>query len=211
MTVSEIVDSIAEVGVLVVIAALFLYIAIRLANMGLNWLQNRIGSKKHDQLLDLRQQVSLEIQDLLDDFLEDHEGSRVMVMEFSNSVTSVAYLPFKYLTCTYEVYELGRPAKAHKFDRMSTSLFTKFFNAMMDSPYIIFNDEPKPQDLGGSILDVIREIEEHHFMCSMLTSLKGKHIGFICMTKDVEFEEDDVDGIQALSSQISALLGVADK
>ena len=211
MTISEVLDSIAELGVLVVIAGIFLYTAIRLINIGFDALQGKINNKKHDQLLEIRQQVSLEIQTLLDDFLEDHEGTRVMVMEFSNSVTSVAYLPFKYMTCTYEVYKLGRAAKAHKVDRLSTSLFTRFFNAMLDKPFIIFNDDPKPHELGGSILDIMKELDEQHFICAMLTSMKGKHMGFICMNKDTEFDNHDVNGIQELASQVSALLGVADK
>lgn len=211
MTIQEVLDSIAELGVLVVIAGIFLYTAIRFINMGFEMLSKKMSMKKHDDLLEIRQQVSLEIQTLLDDFLEDRKGTRLMVMEFSNSVTSVAYLPFKYMTCTYEVYKLGKPAKAHKVDRLSTSLFTRFFNAMLDKPFIVFNDEPKPHELGGSILDIMKELEEHHFICSMLTSMKGKHIGFICMNKDVNFDEEDIAGIQSLASQVSALLGVADK
>lgn len=210
MSVSEIVKLIAEVGVLVVIAAIFLYTIFRLINIGLDWLQNKAGNKKHDKLLEIRNQVSSEIQTLLDTFLESHDAGRIMVMEFSNSVTSVAYLPFKYMSCTYEVYELGRQARAHKVDHLSTSLFTPFFNTMLDKEYYIFNDSNNLPKMGGALVDIMRELGEHQFICSLLISAKGKNIGFICMNKDDGFNEKDIEGIQSLAAQISALLGVAD-
>lgn len=210
MSVSDIVELITEAGVLVVIAAIFLYTAIRLINIGLDWVQKKAGNKKHDKLLEIRNQVSTEIQTLLDTFLESHQAGRIMVMEFSNSVTSVAYLPFKYMSCTYEVYELGRQARAHKVDHLSTSLFTPFFNTMLDQDYYIFNDSNNLPKMGGALVDIMRELGEHQFMCSLLISAKGKNIGFICMNKDDGFNERDIEGIQSLAAQVSALLGVAD-
>lgn len=210
MSVAEIVRLVSEVGVLVVIAAIFLYTAIRVINIGLDWLQNKASNKKHDKLLEIRSQVSSEIQTLLDTCLESHNAQRIMVMEFSNSVTSVAYLPFKYMSCTYEVYALGRQARAHKVDHLSTSLFTPFFNTMLDRDYYIFNDSNNIPQTGGALVDIMRELGEHQFICSLLISAKGKNIGFICMNKDDGFEDMDIEGIQALAAQISALLGVAD-
>lgn len=210
MSVTDLIKLISEVGVLVVIAAIFLYTAIRLINIGLELLQKKAGNKKHDKLLEIRSQVSSEIQTLLETFVESHDAGRIMVMEFSNSVTSVAYLPFKYMTCTYEVYDLERQARAHKVDHLSTSLFTPFFNTMLDKDYYIFNDTNNQPKMGGALVDIMRELGEHQFICSLLISAKGKNIGFICMNKDSGFNDKDVEGIQSLAAQVSALLGVAD-
>ena len=130
MEINEWIKAISEVGVLICIAGIFLYTAIRVINIFLDNLSGKLKSKKHDNLIDLRTKLSEEIQKLIDNFLNQQNGDKVQVIEFSNSVTSVAYLPFRYMTCTYEVYRLGVPPTRQRIDRLSTSLFTPFFQIL---------------------------------------------------------------------------------
>ena len=210
----SIIEFITEFGVLVLIAAIFLYAAIRAINLLFDIVTNKVSVKKqhtdHDKLLDIRSQVSREITQLLDEFIEAHGGGRVQVMEFSNSVTSVAYLPFKYMTCTYEVYEFGMAPSAHKIDHLSTSLFTKFFTTLCEKKVCLLDASSDSHKIGGAAFEVMREIGEKQFLCSILRSGTGKHIGFICMSKNSGFTEQDIKGIQILADRVSVLLGVAD-
>ena len=120
MTIPEMSKAITEFGIMIVICAIFLYTAVRLINVFMKSLDSRIINKKHDELIDIRMSVNQKVQSLIDDYLESHDSDRVHVIEFTNSVMSVAYLPFKYMSCTYEVYRIGKAATANKIDHIST-------------------------------------------------------------------------------------------
>lgn len=213
--VSNIIKLVAEHGALIIIAAIFFYICIKLLNIFFKFLEKKIGSKKkdkeHDELLEVRGEVSKEIQLLLETFLEAHGGDRVQVIEFSNSVTSVAFLPFKYMTCTYECYALGKSPTGHMIDHISTSLFTTFFTSMQDHAYRIFDTHDKSVPMGGAKYELVQSQGASQSLCVMLHTPKGKSIGYITMKRDEgEFSEKDIEGIQVLAEQVSALLSVAD-
>lgn len=202
---------IADYGVTILIAGVFMYTAIRVINIFLKRWEGNQGNKKHDELIDMRSEVSGRIQGLIEQFLADSHGNRVQVIEFSNSVVSVAYLPFKYMTCTYEVHKYGKAAMGHRIDRISTSLFTPFFANLQSNPYCTFDIDDKTTLVGGAMCDLMKAQQEHHALCVSLSTTRGKAIGYIQLTKDEEFTQDDIEGIQSLAEQVSALLSVVDK
>ena len=209
--ISTITKLVAEYGVLILITAIFLYVCLRLINIFFKFLEKRVGEKKHDKLLDERSRISCEIQLLIEQFLEAHGGDRVQVIEFSNSVTSVAFLPFKYMTCTYECYALGKSPTGHMIDHISTSLFTTFFQSMQDVSYRIFDTHDKSVPMGAAKYELVQSQGASQSLCVMLHTPKGKSIGYITMKRDeTEFTKKDVVGIQILAEQVSALLSVAD-
>lgn len=202
---------IADFGFMAVISAIFVYVIIRLLNILFKHIENKVGVKNHDELLSIRGDISTQIQSLLEEFLERHDGDRLQVVEFSNSVVSVAYLPFKYMTCTYEVYRLGKSAWGHKIDHLSTSLFTPFFMSMQDVPYRIFDVNDKTIPMGGAMHDLVVDQGASKSLCVMLYTPKGKAIGYITMKKESEFTDCDIAEIQLLATSISTLLSVVDK
>lgn len=207
----SIIRLIGDVGALVAIAGLFLYIILRIVNIALGAWEGRVKSKTHDSLLDIRSDIGVQIQSLLDKFVETSGSDRIQVIEFSNSVMSVAYLPFKYMTCTYESYRLGEPAMGHMIDRISTSLFTQFFLALQDKPYCIFDTLDASVPMGGAMHDIIEQQGANKSLCVMLKTPKGKSIGYVTAKKDNSFTDEDIDSIQSVADQISILLSVADK
>lgn len=202
---------ITEFGIMVVICSIFLYTAVRVINIFLKNLDNRLRDKKHDELIDIRMSVNQKVQSLIDQFLEEHEGDRIHVIEFSNSVLSVAYLPFKYMSCTYEVYRIGKSPTASRIDHLSTSLFTSFFEKLYDLDYLILDVNNKDKSLGGSIYDIVSASGEAKGLYAILRTSKGKALGYVALRKDEDFSNDDIEDIQVLASKLSALLGVADK
>lgn len=201
---------IADFGIMAVIASIFIYVVLRVINILLKHWEGKLGNRNHDKLLSMRSDISTQIQSLLETFLEQHDGDRIQVIEFSNSVVSVAYLPFKYMTCTYEVYRLGKAASGHKIDHISTSLFTAFFLSMQDVPYRIFDIDDRTVPMGGAMYDIMKEQDASKSLCCMLHTPKGKSIGYITMKKEIDFTDKDIDDIQSLADQISILLSVAD-
>lgn len=210
MDLQELLTFIADFGVMVLITGIFLYVIIRLLNIFLSGLEKKITNREHDRLIDIRGNIDAKVQGLLDQFLEQSNGDRIQVIEFSNSVLSVAYLPFKYMTCTYEVYRAGRAAMGNRIDHLSTSLFTTFFTNLQENSYCIL-DEDDSESVGGAMHDLLITSGEPKALCTLLRTIKGKSIGYIIMKKEDEFTEADIHGIQSLADQVAALLGVVDK
>lgn len=202
--------TIADYGIMVVIAALFIYASFRLINIGIKNLENKVGNKQHDKLMDVRTQVGEEVQELIEEFVTTHKGDRVQVIEFSNTVMSVAYLPFKYMTCTYEVCKFGAVSKGHIIDHMSTSLFTHFFKNLQDNPYCIFDVDNHELLVGGAMYDLMNTMEQKKLLCCMLTTHMGKAIGYVSFQKDAGYDSNDVQDVQRLAKEITALLGMMD-
>lgn len=208
---AEISKAVSEFGIMIVICSIFLYTAVRLINLFIKNLDTRLRDKKHDELIDIRMSVNQKVQSLIDQFLEDHDSDRIHVVEFSNSVVSVAYLPFKYMSCTYEVYRIGKSSTASKIDHLSTSLFTAFFEKLYDADYLMLDVNNKDKSLGGSIYDIVSASGESRGLYAILRTSKGKALGYVAVRKDSDFSQDDIEDIQILSSKLSALLGVVDK
>lgn len=200
-----------DYGVTIFVVGIFFYIVIKFINLGFAKYRIRHSNIRHDELIDIRYNIGKNIQALIEDYLAESGGNRVHVIEFSNSVTSVAYLPFRYMTCTYEVIRIGKSATGHKIDRISTSLFTPFFEALQSHEYCIFDINDKSTIVGGAMCDLMRSQDEHHALCSMMQTPRGKFIGYVYLTKDEEFTGKDIDGMISLSDQICALLSVVDK
>jgi hypothetical protein len=203
--------AIVDYGVTIVLAGMFLYLIFRIINMGLKHIDSRWGNKQHDKLLDMRSEIGEEVQQLLEQFVTEHKGERAQVIEFSNTVMSVAYLPFKYMTCTYEVCSFGVVSQGHRIDHMSTSLFTHFFKNLRENDYCIFDIENHDLLVGGAMYDLMNSMEQKKLLCCMLTTHSGKAIGYISFQKDSGYDISDIQDIQRLSKEITALLGVMDK
>lgn len=209
-TLEEILNFIADFGIMVLISGIFLYVIIRLINLLFKYLDNKVRNKKHDKLLDVRKTVNEKVQYLIEQFLETHQGDRIHVVEFSNSVMSVAYLPFKYMNCTYEVYAMGKATTSGVIDRLSTSLFTSFFSQMYKDEYIILDEQNPDHKLGGAVYDLMHKGGERRALCAVIKTAKGKSLGYVAFKKDDEFSQHEVSDILVLADKLAALLGIMD-
>ena len=212
MDLENVMRIISDYGLALVISGVFLYLIIRLINILLRELSGRLGHKKHDKELEARNTVSSQIQSLISNCLVATDCDRIQVIEFSNTVMSVAYLPFKYMTCTYEVYRFGEKPASSMIDHISTSLFTPFFDELQSRDYCIFDTEKKEPQMGGAMFDIIKAEGETRILCTMLKHPKGKFIGYLMLMKSEDtFNDDDIDRIQTLGDHVSALLCIMDK
>lgn len=213
MDIESIIKLISNYGVALVISGVFIYIIIRFVHLLFNYLSQKLGHKKHDKDLEARNSVNVQIQSLISSFLIDTDCDRVQVIEFSNTVMSVAYLPFKYMSCTFEVYRYGEKPMSHVIDHLSTSLFTPFFEELENREYCIFDTNDKKPQMGGAMYDIIKQEGESKFMCTMLRHPKGKFLGYLAMMRSdcEDFKPEDANKLQTLGANISALLSIMDK
>lgn len=218
MTFLETVRTIGDFGILIVIGGLVVY-AIYLWITGKAWwIPKRenvdqleiIKREQHDTLLELRSDIGEEIQKLINSALKRNDWTRIQVIEFSNSVMSVAHLPFRYMTCTYETYKTGLLGTGRRIDRISTSLFNRFFTELnREGWYLIDLNCDTPDEICGSMRELMLANNETKSLNAALTSPSGKSIGYITVKNEDGFEQQDIDEIIELSHRIATLLCMA--
>lgn len=210
MSILEILKAITDYGITLVLSGVVIYVVIKLTHIGFVRLQNKITRDEHDKALQLRSEIDEKVYEMLNNFVEDHHGLRLQVVEFTNSVTSVAYLPFRYMSCTYEVVSYGNKPEAMCIDKLSTSLFSPFLSKLSKQGYLVLNKEDTAQ-LSGVLEDLNNQIGGEHFISAIMKSEKDKCIGYVGLYKDKEVDTQDIDDLLIIASQISTLLGVLDK
>lgn len=210
MSIDNIAKLIVDYGVTLILVAIFIYIIIRVVNIAFNIAENKISNAKHDQRLELRNEMSTKIQYMITDFLEKHDGRRVQVIEFSNSVMSIAYLPFKYMTCTYEAYIPELRSSGRYIDKISTSLLTTFFDKLQDEDVfeVDVHNYDELHKVGGAMCDLMHDIDEDTCICMLMKSVKGTPVGYVSFFKDGNYTEDDIQDLKTLASSISIMLCV---
>lgn len=210
MTIPDIIKSISDFGITLVLSGIVVYVIIKAINIFFARWEDKRNSKKHDIAIDLRTDIGLKIQKTIKSFLVDHDGMRLEVIEFSNSVQSVAFLPFRYMTCTYEVFEFGRSPIGYKIDKISTSLFTNFFVYLQDNEYHLFELHDKTNDIGYPISSLFEGTGDKQKVLSvMMKTPYNKSIGFISFKK-VDISNEDIHDTICLAEQLSGMLSIND-
>lgn len=215
----EVVRLIGDVGVLICIAGLFIYAAYRWIN---NYFDGKDDAKgggvpgkkdrdRHDELIDLRTKISRDIQQLINTTLNEMDWERIHIVEFSNSMMSVAYLPFRYMTCTYEVFCLGKSGTGAKIDRLSTSLFTTFFTQLHDTGWCLMDLNNSDSQVCGAMRDLMISNNETKSLSAAIVSPKGKSLGYVSVKDEKGFSQEDIEAVLTLADQVAVLLGVVDK
>lgn len=210
MSFMSVLKQVSEYGLSLILSAIVIYVIIKVIKIQFDKAQVASTRKEHDAALALRSEVDEKVYEILNSFIETHHGLRLQVIEFTNTVTSVAYLPFKYMSCTYEVVSYGNKPEARCIDKLSTSLFSPFLSKLGKEKYLVLNHD-EAEAMSGVVHDLYEQIGGENMLCVMLKSDKEKCIGYVALYKDKPVEDKDIDDLLLIGSKLSALLGVLDK
>lgn len=210
--VTGVLDMISNYGVPIVITAIVLYVLIRVADIGLRCLQNVVDRRNHDQRLQLRQTVDSHVQALIDSALSICNGERLQVVEFTNSVTSVAYMPFRYMSCTYESHSYLVAPTAKNIDKLSASLFSKFLSQVGEQDYCIFDiEDDKNHDI-DLMYNVIGEAPPYKLVATRMITKNGKPVGYIiAIFRQDTIPRATIECLTDLAQQVGSLLSLFDR
>lgn len=210
MSILDVVKAVGDYGLSLILSAIVIYVLIRVIKIQIDKWQTASSRKQHDRALELRAEIDEKVYSILNGFIENHSGARLQVVEFTNTVTSVAYLPFKYMSCTYEVVSYGQTPKARYIDKISTSLCTSFLSQLGKNDSILLDHESIDL-MSGVVKDMFIEIGNDKMLSVMLKSTNSKCIGYVAFFKDKTVETKDIDDLLRVGEKLSALLGVLDK
>ena len=209
------VKAIAEYGVLIVIAGIFLFAAVRFINLFFEWLRARTNKstiiKQDQEGLQIRNEINKDVYEHISEYLIEHDAIRVQVIEFSNTVMNIAHLPFKYMSCTYEVVDMpDRKEFGHHIDKLPTSLYTPFFTALHNQSPVQFDITDPECPMGGVMREFMQGTEETYALCAIVVS-HDKAIGYVQATKEIPFDDDDVTEMASLADKIAGAIGKLNK
>lgn len=222
MTIEELISSIADVGVLVCIAALFLYTCFRATKNYFDKKDKAIKPTKealvpskparesHDAAMEVRNNVSIKVQEVLEQYQQKFNCDRLQVIEFGNSQLTLGYLPFKYMTCTYEVCKFGVRGTGNRIDKLSASLFTPFLQKLHEENYVILDLKEENRIINGVMHDCMIAFKEPRSLNAAIITPAGKFIGYVAAKNMESYSQDDIDNIVSLADNLAALLGVLD-
>lgn len=210
MSFLNVLKALSEYSISLVLSAIVIYTVLRVIKIQLDKAKLATSRRDHDKALKLRDEIGDQIYEELNSFIREHDGLRVQVVEFTNTVTSVAYLPFKYMSCTYEVVSYGIRPEARCIDKLSTSLFGPFLSQLGKEQYMVLDPE-SAEKLSGVVHDLYDQIGGDHMVSVMLKSEKDKCIGYVALYKNKPVEDNDISDLVLLGSKLSGFLGVLDK
>ena len=210
MSFIEVMKIVGDYSLSLILSAIVIYAAVKAIKSYFDDSEDAEKRRAHDEALCIRDEIGEKIYESLNEFLQKHKGLRIQVVEFTNTVTSVAYLPFKYMSCTYEVVSYGNKPEARCIDKLSTSLFSPFLSKLGKEPYVLL-DPHSAEELSGVVYDLYHAIGGDHMVSVMLKSEKDKCIGYVALYTNNEVTDNDVEDLIDIGSNLSALLGVMDK
>ena len=209
-------DFLSNDSLAMLISVLFIYICYRVVDAVfdspklLGGLFNKRNHKEHREAQNHREKCNQIVYTSIENFLEDHEGSRCLVIEFSNSVQSVVYMPFRYMTCTLEAHGYEVRSAATAIQKIPTSLLTPFLMRLDDAPHLIMEKDNDVYKCCGAMMDLFDNIGDPQVCFKMLRSYKGTNFGMIVFSKPEKFTKADLIEFDALANSVSGYLGARD-
>ena len=183
MAVTETARLIAELGVLTVIAAVFILVFITMFRSLRN--QNEAMFKKfmsdgHSvEEEEHNERINRSIQDTLDGLLADTNADSAVVFQYHNGGKNRLGIPFQKMSCTHEVVRPGLSGQFSQMQNTLRSLFMIFCNKLKDcGAYCIANAE----DLKASDpnwYQMLSDFGVHSSCIFALVSSDGVVFGFV--------------------------------
>ena len=189
------------------------YFVIKLGNLGLDHLREKIKTKKHDEMTDHRMEVGKTVQDLLREFVSRTKACRAYVFEFHNGTVSVGGLPYTKTSCVYESLGHGIESEALSRQNMPLQLYSAIYYSLKKYPFIVLDvnnrDENMDSQLGYETL-VKRGVSVT--VRVKITDLSGRMIGFVGVDYSDPVEDSTlqhaIDVMQEAAGNIGPLLSV---
>ena len=178
----EWVKIVAEVGALVMCAALIGYGVYTGINAFKKWFEHKISKENqmpHNEVINTRLKITPEVKGVLKKLLLQTHASRAYVFEFHNGTTSLGGLPFVYMSNTYEILGQTASSQMHARQQMPFTLFDSLVTQLMQKDVVTVDTRNKTSDFD---LIIYETLEKRGTTILVGTKLLDEHkrvIGFL--------------------------------
>ena len=167
----------------------------------LNWKSLVIGvsevidshkKEKHIEMIKERDEINMEMYDIITDLRRSIRASRVMVFEFHNTVANVSGIPFKFMsiTCNSEGRKV-EPTNILKYGSLNTGLLASFLQDLKKNVYIEIKDIEKNCEY-YNIRNLLYEDKAKNAVAHELIGIGGIPLGFI-LVEWIDYESDELN------------------
>lgn len=208
---NEIVSLIETKGLAITISAIAIYFSIQLINIYLDKLKTQTKEKKHDELLEIRKKINLEIEKSLEKIMLKTSSSRAFVFEYHNGLTGLGGLPFLKMSNTYEVCNEGVSSQQSNLENMSCSMFSSLLNKIEEREFVLLDTKDRCKDLTNLTYETLVEQDVDKTLIVKLVNTKKSVIGYIGLdycNGNENFNKKHIKQLQELALEVGALLSV---
>jgi len=158
-----------------------------------------------------REHANKVIQDLLNVTLASLGGDRLQVIEFTNSIETIACLPFKYMTCSYESMALGKAPAADTIRDELTTLYSDFLTQVRLKSFVVLNSEKRSEKFTPAIYHLIGKRVANQSLYIGIEDKKTKEpLGLLSydISNLTGFCDKDITTLRGLAAQLSVYLTI---
>ena len=160
-----------------------------------------------------RENANEHIQDILNTALATLGGDRLQVIEFTNTVKTVASLPFKYMSVTYESYALGKQPAADTIKNELTTLHSTFLSRLYINSFFALNISRPDDKITPATYSLMGKRFASQSLYVTITDRKSKEmIGLLSydISSRDGFSEVVITTLRKLAAQLSVYLTLWD-
>lgn len=166
----------------------------------INWKSLLIGmsevvdshkKQKHIEMMKERDEINKEINEIIIDLRRSIRADRILVIEFHNTVSNVAGVPFKFMSVTATSERRNIPQiDITRYNYLNTGLFSPFLQDLKSKMYLELKDIEKACEY-INLCNLLIEDKSKNAVAYNLTGL-GLPLGFI-LVEWVYEESGDID------------------
>ena len=177
--ITEILKNLSTYGTPLLIVAIILFFAVKFGNVLVDDFKRRRSGDNHDELTELRNQLSATINAVLERAMLKTRACRVYVFEFHNGSMSIGGLPFLKMTNTYEALGEGAKTEMHKRESMPFHLFQNFVNAIYENDYIVMDVDDRTNVFTQFEYETLVQRNVSLLVAARITDINRKVIGHL--------------------------------
>jgi hypothetical protein len=196
---------VAEVGVLVMCAALIGYAVYTGINSFKKWFDIKLSKDKipkHDETMKTRLRINPEVKGVLKELRLQTHASRAYVFEFHNGTTSLGGLPFIYMSNTYEVLGQMATSQMHARQHMPFTLYDSLIDRIMQDDVVTVDTRSKTGEFDSIIYETLEKRGTTILIGTKLLDEHKRVIGFLgidyCGIPDTAIIKGDENAIKEI-------------
>ena len=212
----ELIQLMLNNGIGLIILAIVVYFAWHFGHIGLDFVQQKAAGKKHDELMQHRNEINIKIEEILQRLLLQSHACRAYVFEFKNGSYYLGGLGDFKMDCTYETLNGSAASQMHSRQNMPFSLFQSFIDMLMAHDYLVMDVNNREKEYSAFVYETLVQRGITKTVRAKITDTRNKVIGYLGIDycKDPVSEDivrESVRLTQAAAIEIGSLLSVNQK
>ena len=187
----------------------FLFIVIGLS---FSFLYRKFNRKERLKRIYENKNVEQLTQNVLDLARAGLNAERLQIVEYTNTIETVAFVPKKFMSCTYESYADGKLPACNTIKNEFTSHYVKFLTKLRLEHCLVLNLHDQQPEYSKNIYDLMDSRNASVSLYVLILDKKTQQaLGFVSYDKHgfSEFSAKEAKEMQKLAEELAVHLNLA--